>query len=134
MSTAQQEVAPRSETAPAVEAPKREFRARSPRVDVIEASEAYFVTADVPGVAMDAIDVTVEENRLELHARRTPVRHDGYNDAFRQFGEGEYRRAFTIPEEIDREGIRAELRDGVLRVTLPKAKAAQPKKVQIQVG
>lgn len=134
MNTAQQEVAARAETVPTAEPTQRAFHARSPRVDVTETPEAYFVTADVPGVAMDDIDVTVEENRLQLTATRTPVSYDGYKAAFRQFGEGEYRRAFTIPEEIDRPSIRAQLRDGVLRVTLPKAQPAQPQKVQIQIG
>lgn len=134
MSTTQQEVATRTEAAPAVEAPKRKFRARSPRVDVSETPEAYLVTADVPGVSLDAIDLTVEENRLELVARRTPASFEGHSPAFRQYGEGAYQRAFSIPEEIDRAAIRADLRDGVLRVRLPKAKPAEPQKVKIQVG
>lgn len=134
MNTAQTEVATTTAEAPAAEAPARTFRTRAPRVDVSESADAYFVTADVPGVPMDAIEVTIEEDRLELSARRTPAEHDGYRTAFRQFGEGDYRRAFTIPETIDRESVRADLRDGVLRITIPKAQPAKPQKIRISAG
>lgn len=131
MNTAQQEVAPRSETTPAAERPRRVY---SPRVDVRETPDAFEVTADVPGVSMDAIDVTVEDNRLELYAKRTETAHEGFRPAYRQYGEGDYRRAFTIPEDIQRDQIRADLREGVLHVILPKAEPVKPKKVQVRLG
>lgn len=134
MNTAQNEVATSAAATPAVEAPARTFRTRAPRVDVSESADAYFVTADVPGVPMNAIEVTIEEDRLELSAKRTVAEHEGYRTAFRQFGEGDYRRAFTIPEAIDREGVRADLRDGVLRITIPKAQPAKPQKIRISAG
>ncbi len=134
MNTAQNEAATSAATAPAAEAPKRTFRTRTPRVDVSESADAYFVTADVPGVPMEAIEVTIKENRLELSAKRTAVEHEGHRSAFRQFGEGDYRRAFTIPEKIDRDGVHADLRDGVLRITIPKSQPAKPQKVRISAG
>ncbi len=134
MNTAQNEVATSAAAVPAVEAPVKTFRPRAPRVDVSESADAYFVTADVPGVPMDAIEVTIEEGRLELSAKRTATEHEGYRTAFRQFGEGDYRRAFTIPETIDRESVRADLRDGVLRITIPKAQPAKPQKIRISAG
>ncbi len=137
MNTERQEVGTAAEPIPpttATEAPKRPLRVRAPRVDVTETPQAYFVIADVPGVPMNAIDVTVEENRLEFSARRTPAHYDGYTPALRQYEEGEYRRAFSMPEAIEREKIHADLRDGVLRITLPKAQPAQPHKVSVQLG
>ncbi|MDG2307177.1 MAG: Hsp20/alpha crystallin family protein [Candidatus Binatia bacterium] len=132
MTTTQQEV-PSREAAPAAEAPKLQ-RTRAPRVDVAETPDAFFITADVPGVAMDAIDVTIEENRLEFTAERTPVTHEELRPAVRQYREGGYARTFAIPETVERANVRADLRDGVLRITLPKAQPVQPQKVQVQVG
>lgn len=134
MNTTQHEVAPRESGSPAAEAPKAKFRTRTPRVDVTETAEAYAISADLPGVPMADIDVTVEENRLALTAKRTPVQQDGHDAAFRQYGEGDYYRAFSIPEDLDRTEIRADLRDGVLRVTLPKAKKPEPQTVKVQIG
>lgn len=132
MNTQTQEVTKPTPTPPAT--PSAPVDTRTPRVDVIETPEAYLVTADVPGVPMDAIEVTVEKNRLEVVANRTPASREGYSPALRQFSEGGYRRAFKIPQEIDRQSIRADLRDGVLRVTLPKAQPEKAQKVRIEAG
>jgi len=134
MNTTPHEVPAPLEAAPRPEAPKPEPRPVAPRVDVTETPDAFLVTADVPGVAMDAIDITVEENRLEFFARRERAVYEGHRAAFRQYGEGGYRRAFSIPEDTQRDGIRADLRDGVLRITLPKAEPTRAQKIQVEVG
>lgn len=134
MNTQEQEVSPRAETAPSAAPPNQPLRSRSPRVDVIETPDGYHLAADLPGVPMNAIELTVEENRLELRAKRTPAVYDGHTPAVRQFGEGEFLRAFSLPQEIDRAAIHADLRDGVLRIEIPKAKPVEPQKVTIQVG
>jgi HSP20 family molecular chaperone IbpA len=103
-------------------------------VDVVETAEAFLVTADVPGVPMDAIEITVEKDRLELVAHRSEASHEGHRSAFRESDAGDYHRAFRVPAEIDRGAIRADLRDGVLRITLPKAAPARPQKVLVQAA
>lgn len=134
MNTTTQEVT-LEKPAPAKDAPKRAGAPdRTPRVDVTETPDAYVLTADVPGVSMDAIEVTVEDDRLELSATRDPSAPEGHRPTIRQFSEGGYRRAFKIPEAIDRSAVQADLRDGVLRITLPKAAPVRPQKVQVRAG
>jgi len=134
MSEAQTEVVASTPKQPKPIAETAPRRVRTPRVDVAETAEAFHLTADVPGVPMEAVEITVEEERLDLRARRPEVAREGYELAFRQIHDAEYRRSFRIPGEIDRAAIRADLRDGVLRITLPKAKSAQPQKIQVHAA
>ena len=132
MNAAVREVSPPQ--TPSTETPSRPRRVHSPRVDVLENEREFVIAADVPGSDMDSIELTVEEGRLDLVARRSEKSYEGYKVAFRQYGEGDYRRAFTLPDGVDRSAIRADLRDGVLRIRLPKKEVEQARRVEIKVG
>ncbi|MGQ0633916.1 MAG: Hsp20/alpha crystallin family protein [Planctomycetaceae bacterium] len=105
-----------------------------PFVDIVETEQALLLIADVPGVDEQGVDVTIEKNVLTLRgavAAETPAGHElGYEE----YGIGDYERSFTLPNEIDRDGIRAEIKDGVLKLTLPKIKQAVARKVAVTVG
>ena len=132
MNAAIREVSPPESPSPGV--PSRPSRVYSPRVDILESEKEFVIAADVPGSNLDSIELSVEEGRLELVAPRSEKTHEGYKIAFRQYGEGDYRRAFTLPEGVDRGAIRADLKDGVLRISLPKKDAERAHRVQIKLG
>ena len=80
------------------------------------------------------VDITIEKNVLTLKGtvgRDVPA---GYKLSYEEYGIGDYERSFTLPNEIDREGIQATIKDGVLKLTLPKVKQAVSKKVPVAAG
>ena len=99
-----------------------------PPVDVVEADDKIVLRADLPGVAEKDVDVTIEKNVLTLRA----TRKSDYKTATRiERRFGVFSRAFTLPPTIDGSQVAAELHDGVLTLTLPKAEITKPRKVQV---
>ncbi len=108
----------------------------SPPVDIFETdAQELVLQLDLPCVSRDAIDVRVEDNTLTIRAERkrpAELRDEQYHRQERSFGS--FGRTFTLPATVDTSRIRAEYRDGVLTVRLPKREEARPKQVQVQVG
>ncbi len=108
-------------------------RAYAPAVDLVDSETEAILIADLPGVPEGGVEVSVEKNVLTLVA----VPADGViaRKTAPDAGEsaGEYRRSFTLSDEIDRDRISAALKDGVLRVRLPK-QAAVTKKIAVSVN
>jgi HSP20 family protein len=100
-----------------------------PAVDIYETEKEYVLLADLPGVRPDGLDVHVERERLTIRGR--PSVEDQPKAQYREFALREYYRSFTLAGEIDSEYIRAELRDGVLRLVLPKSSRAQVRRVPV---
>lgn len=101
-----------------------------PAVDVIEGEGSVRIFADVPGVSEGGVELTVEKSVLTLTARPGEGEFGGKKLAYSEYGVGEYRCSFALSEEIDKEGISASLRDGVLMVELPK-RAPISKKIAV---
>jgi HSP20 family protein len=97
---------------------------------VWEDESQVYVEAEVPGVSQDAIDVTVHNGQLHISCeRRAPEgRQFAYNE--RQYGR--FERRLSLPDTVDTDSIKAEMRDGILSVTLAKTPQAQPRKIAIQ--
>ena len=98
-----------------------------PRVDVLETPDAFRLTADVPGASEDGLELTVEQDVLTLWAKvpETPLAgrdRDSLVNRGAGYPEGDWHRTFRLGESVDRDGVEAELKHGVLTVTLPKAK------------
>jgi HSP20 family protein len=104
-----------------------------PRADVYEIDEAIVVVADMPGVDENSLDITLEDNVLTINGYVDPEPPEGYGLAYAEYRIGDYLRAFTLSDQIDREGIEATIRDGVLRLHLPKAAAAKRRRIPISV-
>ncbi|MDO9314949.1 MAG: Hsp20/alpha crystallin family protein [Burkholderiaceae bacterium] len=105
-----------------------------PRVDVFEDSAGVTLLADLPGVRKDALDIQVDGTNLRLEGRvfdGTPQPTDAV--AF-EMSASHYRRAFTLSERLDTSAIDAQLKDGVLRLRIPKLAEAQPKRVEVRIG
>ena len=109
------------------------FRAMGvPLVDVIENNDAFVFQADLPGVAAADIDVSYENGMLTLSAHANPRQPQGQRYVWREYGVGHYYRQFTISTPVDPDGIKAEYRNGVLEVSVPKAAAARTRKIPIK--
>src|SRR5262249_10362597 len=107
--------------------------AGAPPIDVYETASRYVVTAEVPGLARDQIDLAVQDNRLTIRGIRpgdgpeTPARR--YHQVER--GHGSFLRTFEFVDAVDEDGITAALHDGVLTVMLPKI-ATAPRRIEVQ--
>ena len=112
--------------------PTRERRLVAPPVDIYENQEGYLVLADLPGVRADDVDVRFEEGELHLSARRELGARPGLVAS--ELVDADFRRLFKIPEDVDAGAIEAELRDGVLRLRLPKARRLQPRKIAVRAS
>jgi len=103
-----------------------------PRVDICETKDAIVLLADMPGVDEKSIDITLEKNVLTLLGRVEPDTYEGYRVAYVEYEAGDYERAFTLSDEIDRERIDASVKNGVLRLTLPKAEPVKLRKINVK--
>ncbi len=97
-------------------------RAYRPNVDIYETDDRYVLIADVPGAGEDDIELSIEKDILTIEAKVDEPDHEGYENRWRGYGVGDWRRNFRLSDTVGREDIDAVVKDGVLRVTLPKAK------------
>ena len=103
-----------------------------PAVNIIETEEGLVLTADIPGAAKETLDVNVEKGILTISA---PTSHSMPGQAvYQEFELANYYRQFSIPESLDHEKARADFTNGILTLTVPKAEAAKPKRIDVKVG
>ena len=113
---------------------KAEWReARLPAVDIVSSEEEVCLIMDLPGVREGGAEVSVEKNVLTVKAMPSVRSYHGRRLIYAECGEGEYRRAFSLPEDVDRDNISALLKDGVLRVRLPKVRPAA-RRIAVSMG
>ena len=104
-----------------------------PRVDIYETEDGITVVADMPGVDEESIDITLEQNVLTINGYIEPRRPEDYSLAYAEYRVGDYERRFTVYDQVDKEKIEATVRDGVLRLELPKAEPST-KKISVKAG
>jgi HSP20 family molecular chaperone IbpA len=105
-----------------------------PRVDVIEDSAGITLLADLPGVAKDALELKVEGTSLTLEGRIKLDTPQGLGAVFAEVRASRYRRAFTLSRELDSAAIDAQLKDGVLKLRIPKLAEAQPRRIEVRAA
>jgi HSP20 family molecular chaperone IbpA len=110
----------------------RTGRAYTPVVDIYETNDSVVLVADMPGVDENSVDVTLEKGTLTIYGHVEPQVPAGYTLSYAEYGIGDFQRSFSISNEIDWEHIEGTVKDGVLRLTLPKAGPAQTKKIAIK--
>lgn len=103
-----------------------------PAVDIVETGDELRVLADVPGASPESIDIDFERGVLTIHARIENRQPEGTSFLLREYGIGDYYRAFEVTENVSGERISAEYRDGVLVLRLPKAEKAKPRKIEVR--
>lgn len=102
----------------------------APIVDIYENEDEILLLADMPGVTKDKITVNVDNGKLEISGVRN-LESKGVEN-WQEFGDVEYRRVFSVPQSIDVAKVNAELKDGVLKLNLPKAESAKPRTIEIR--
>lgn len=105
-----------------------------PPVDIFETPDELVLAADMPGVPPDGVSVNLEGDQLTLEGRVRPEEYEGLKPLHVEYGVGGYFRRFTLGEHIDRDNIKAELRNGVLQLRLPKAERAKTRKISVQAA
>jgi HSP20 family protein len=103
-----------------------------PRADIFESGESVVILADMPGVDEKSVDITLEKNVLTITGTVEPMVPAGYELAYAEYEVGDYQRVFTLTDEVDREGITAVVKNGVLKLTLPKAAVARTRKITVK--
>jgi HSP20 family molecular chaperone IbpA len=124
---------------------KRENRANTPErieqaslytplVDIVETSDAFIFHADVPGVRSGDMDISFENGVLSIHGKVEPRQPHDQNYLWREYGVGNFYRQFTLNTSVNVDQIKAELKNGELKLTVPKAESAKTKKIQVKTS
>ncbi len=116
------------------EQPTKSGLAYRPNVDILETENELTLVMDVPGVERDSLDIDFAEGVLTVQARVAQRYAANQRFLLREYGIGSFYRSFQVGEQIDVNGISAEYADGVLRIHLPKAEAAKPRKIAVSVA
>lgn len=109
----------------------RACRIYSPQVDIIERQEDIVVIADMPGVDEKAVEITLEQNVLTIYGKIDADIPKGHRLSFTEYGIGDYQRVFTLSDEVDKDRIHATVKNGVLKLVMPKAESARTRKIPI---
>ena len=104
----------------------------TPACDVYENKDEILIIADVPGVAAEALKINLEKGELTLAASREEAPESARRGT--EWTAGEFRRRFLIPSGVDASKISAELKDGVMRLHLPKSADRKPRQIEVRVG
>jgi len=105
-----------------------------PPVDVFENEHGITLLADMPGVSRDSLGVRVDGDNLTIEATATSASPENMELIYGEARYGAYRRQFTLSRELDTSRIEAQLKDGVLQLTIPKAEEAKPRRIQVNVA
>jgi HSP20 family protein len=127
VATRPQEKAPSSR-----EETRSQERYITPPVDIYETTNGLVVTADLPGVAKDGLDMRVENNLLTIRAEATHAALGA--PVYREYGLVNFFRQFELNEKVNQSKISAELKHGVLTLNLPKAEEVKPRKIEVKVA
>lgn len=109
----------------------RNTRVFTPTVNIIEKDNDLILLADMPGVDDKSVDITLEKNLLTIYGRVEPEVPAKHRLVFSEYGVGDYQRTFTLSDEIDRDHIKASVKDGMLKLVLPKAEKVRMKKIAV---
>jgi len=100
-----------------------------PATDILETAEGVTLKFDMPGVARENVDITIDKDTLTIIGKAAPEQEG--NAVYRETYVGDYRRQFTLSADVDPDNITAEMNNGVLTVAIGKAERAKPKRVKI---
>ncbi|HPJ96192.1 MAG TPA: Hsp20/alpha crystallin family protein [Syntrophales bacterium] len=103
-----------------------------PKVDIYETKEAIILVADMPGVDEKTVDVVLDKNTLTISGTSEPLSFKDYSIGYCEYDVGDYQRAFTISDEVDKDKIEATVKNGVLRLILCKAEKVKARKIAIK--
>jgi len=102
-----------------------------PTGDIYEGENALTVVLEMPGVDKNNVDIALEAGVLNVEGRLDFSKYEGMQPLYTEYNIGYYHRSFSLSNKIDQGKISAEMKDGVLTLTLPKAEEAKPRKISI---
>jgi HSP20 family molecular chaperone IbpA len=102
-----------------------------PYADIYETDDALSVVMEIPGAEKKNISVTLENDVLRVNGQIDFTKYEGMEPVYTEYNVGHYARSFTLSDKIDHDRISAQVEDGVLTLTLPKVKEAQPRRISI---
>ena len=103
-----------------------------PAADIFETEDALTVIMEIPGVEKKDVSIALEDDSLRVEGQIDFSKYQGMEPVYTEYNVGHYARGFSLSGKIDREGISAQLDDGVLTLTLPKAKESMPRRIAIK--
>lgn len=103
-----------------------------PRADIYETKDALVVLADMPGVEESGVDISLDKNELSVRGTVKSTKFDEHRLTHEEYAVGDYARSFTVGNDIDRANISATLKNGVLKLVLPKAQQALARKIAVK--
>ena len=112
----------------------RSGRTFRPRVDICETDRGLMLIADVPGAKPDGLTITLDRHALNVHAAVEDHAPEGYSPIYQEYQIGDFECDFTLSGDFDADKIEASLTNGVLRLTVPRAKQAAARTIKIKPG
>jgi HSP20 family protein len=112
----------------------RSRRVFKPDVDIVERKDDTVLTADMPGVDEKTLDITLEKNVISIRGAVEPDIPSGCRLAHGEYTVGDYERTFTLSDEVDKDRIQATIKNGVLKLVLPKAAAVKARKITVSAA
>jgi HSP20 family protein len=110
----------------------RQLPAQTPLIDIHEGPDGLILVADLPGIAPEGVSIHLEDNVLHLAAKVGPTAAGKGRALHEEYRQGDFQRSFILSDEVDRERISAQLKNGVLQLNLPKAERAKTRKIEIK--
>ena len=104
----------------------------SPYTDIYESADALTVVMEIPGVSKDTIDIRLDKDELTVNAEINTQNYSDFQPVYTEYNIGHFSRSFILNSKVDRERIEANVADGVLTLTLPKAEEAKPRRITIK--
>jgi HSP20 family protein len=112
-----------------LQAPRETY---TPPIDIHEEPEGLVLEADIPGATEQSLQIQLEDNVLDLFARIGPLAPQEARLIHEEYRAGDYHRSFILSDEVDRDRITAEFKNGVLRLVLPKADRVRTRRIEIK--
>ena len=106
----------------------------TPLVDIIEANDEFIFQADLPGVKAGDVDLSYENGALTISGRVQPRQSEETNYVWQEYGVGNFHRQFTLSTPVNADAIKAELKNGVLELHVPKAESVKTRKIEIKTA
>lgn len=102
-----------------------------PPVDIFETKEALFIVADMPGVSNENVEIDLKDNQLTITGKVKSYYQEDETSLYTEYGIGDYVRQFSLSSDINQEKISADMKNGVLKLVLPKAEKARARKITV---
>jgi HSP20 family molecular chaperone IbpA len=107
------------------------LRSFLPVSDIFETDHALNVVLEMPGVAKENVEIGIDNDVLKISGRIDIAKYEGLQPVYTEYNIGNYSRSFQLSNKVDQDGIKAELKDGVMTLVLPKSEKAKPRRISV---